>query len=237
MRFMSKKLIIPLDNIRNDLPILFHRYLENLVEVEDSTNWWDDMDDDELRYYMAQGFIFPGINDLDDDDECIVFPMSKGKKKGGRQKSRSREIYDAFWDRYDIPRKSKHKKGKGKKGRIIDINTPYSGEEENPNEVYDDYVDISNDDGIYNGKEIYFYVDYNDKECRLEFETLKAFDEFCADNGYVVPPYTAENIAYRRVSHTCLRPDAKDDGIFEIMAEESYADMMYEACDVKELSQ
>ena len=47
----------------------------------------------------------------------------------------------------------------------------------------------------------------------------------------------AENIAYRRVSHTCLAPDAKEYGIFEIMAEESYADLVYEVCDVSELSQ
>jgi hypothetical protein len=34
-----------------------------------------------------------------------------------------------------------------------------------------------------------------------------------------------------------LLPSAREEGIYEIMAEESYGDMVYEACDVRELSQ
>lgn len=232
------KIKIPLKNIRQYVHDLFHEYMDEQYELSKSrvhrNHAYDYMDDDEVLAYMQLGYIFPEDEDFgyanyyeDDDDEDYnqVWPPKKKEKTA----------YDVFWENEERKAKRKHKRGKKSKARVIDITQPYSGEEEEPTE-YASYEEIGSD-GILEGKEIWYYPDYNDKYNKLEFNTLKEFDDFCADNGYVVPPYTAENIAYRRVSHTCLRPDAKDDGIFEIMAEESYADMMYEACDVRELSQ
>lgn len=231
------KIKIPLKNIRSYIYDLFHEYLDGQYELSKSNvhrnRAYDYMDDDEVIALMQLGYVFPEDEDFDygniyDDDEDYnqVWPPKKEKT-----------AYDVFWENEERKAKSKHKRGKGKKSkaRVIDITQPYSGEEEDPTE-YASYEEIGSD-GILEGKEIWYYPDYKDKYNKLEFNTLKEFDDFCADNGYVVPPYTAENIAYRRISHTCLRPDAKDDGIFEIMAEESYAEMMYEACDVRELSQ
>lgn len=231
---MSKKIKIPLENIRSYVHDLFHEYLDEQYELGRTrphrNSIYDYMDDDEVIALMQLGYVFPEgddddyanyYDDDDDDEDSLVWPPKKEDT-----------AYDVFWKREERKAKRKHKRGKA---RLIDITKPYSGEEEASTE-FDDYEEIG-DDGVLEGKEIWYYPDYHTKDDRLEFNTLKAFDDFCADNGFVVPPYVAENIAYRRVSHTCLRPDARESGIFEIMAEESYADMMYEACDVKELSQ
>jgi hypothetical protein len=244
---MSKKIFIPLENIRSCLHDLFHEYLDEQYDLERTKrpyelvddDDYDYMDDDEVLWLMQQGYVFPGMDAYlgaldDDDDGDTIWPLNpkKGKKKGKRT---ANDIYSEFWEKEERRAKRKHhKKGKAK---MIDINTPYSGNEEDPDEVeYSSYDDLDSD-GIYDGKIIWFYPNYRDKDDRLEFNTLSAFDEFCADEGFVVPPYIGEHIAYRRVSHCCLNPYAREQGVFEIMAEESYADMMYEACDVTELSQ
>lgn len=226
---MSKKIIIPLDNIRGYLHDLFHEYLETQYALERTTrmSYYDDDDYDEnIRWAMQNGFLFDGYDpyeELDDDDEdvAMLYPNERNDD----------DAYAEFWEKMERrqSRKEKQKHKKKSKARIIDITTPYSGDEENPDEY--------GDDGIMSGKEIYYYPQYDEKDARLEFTTLAAFSEFCADNGFKVPPYVGEQIAYRRRSHTCLRPDAREEGIFEIMAEESYGEMVYEAAPVSELTQ
>lgn len=259
---MSKKIIVPLANMRYALHDLFHEYLDEMYETERllaSRNngrrirfgHYDWMDDDEVRWAMQNGYTFPGMDDDDianyydyddddDEDPDLVWPPSN------RHEMNDDDAYARFWEEEERKAKKgkkKHSKsrGKGKNKRdkngcrIIDITVPYSGDEEDPTE-YGTYEDLESD-GIEDGKQIYYYPDYHDKSSRLEFTTLKAFDEFCGDNGFVVPPYIGEKIAYRRISHACLLPSAREEGIYEIMAEESYGDMVYEACDVSELSQ
>ena len=227
---MSKKIIVPIDNIRHYLHDLFHEYLESQYELERTTRmryhdeeYWDE----ESVLWAMQGFAdYDYYDDDDDDDARLVFPPKSHKNDD--------DAYADFWKRIERrqARKEKRKHSKSKKGksRVIDLTIPYSGDEDNPRELGDD-------DGILNGKEIYYYPDYNDKNSRLEFTTLQAFSDFCDDNGFIVPPYVGEQIAYRRRSHACLRPEAREEGIFEIMAEESYGDMVYEAAPVAELSQ
>jgi hypothetical protein len=71
----------------------------------------------------------------------------------------------------------------------------------------------------------------------LEFNTLSDFSDFCADQGYHVEADVGMAIAYRRISHTCLDPELRDEGIMKIIAEDSYADMRYAVTPVQELSQ
>ena len=238
---MSKKIFIPLENIRSCLHDLFHEYLDELYDLERTQRPYDDydyMDDDEVLQLMQLGYVFPGLEDefMCDEDGDVIWPLKPKKgKKGKKGKRTADDVYADYWEREE--RKSKRKHQKRGKARMIDINTPYSGDEEDPDEVsYSSYEDLESD-GINDGKMIWFYPNYRDKDDRLEFNTLSDFDEFCAEEGYVVPPYVGERIAYRRVSHCCLSPYAREQGVFEIMAEESYADMMYEAIDVTELSQ
>ena len=236
---MSKKIFVPLENIKSCLHDLFHEYLDEQYSLERTQRPYDDydyMDDDEVLALMQLGYVFPGMEDYfmggDEDDDEVIWPLKPKKgKKGKKSKRTANDVYNDYWEEEEKKAKRKHHR---KKARIVGINTPYSGEEEDPDEV--GYDDLSTN-GIDDGKVIWYYPNYRDKDDRLEFNTLSAFDEFCADEGFAVPPYVGEQIAYRRVSHCCLNPYAREQGMFEIMAEESYADMLYEAVDVTELSQ
>lgn len=98
-----------------------------------------------------------------------------------------------------------------------------------------DDVDVINDnDG--SGKVIWFYYDYHYKDERLEFNSLKDFNDFCLGMGYDVPKYVGDDLAYRSESHCCLNPLSVSKGDLEIMSEDSYGNLFYEACDVSELS-
>lgn len=244
---MSKKIKIPSVNIKSNLSDLFHMFINRKYKSERRRiELYDDMDDEELLWLMQQqGYVFHDIMDDDydygnyyeDDDEIDVIWPPKSSKKGKKDKRRTADdIYDEFWNTYEKKGKRKHRKGK--KARLVDINQPYSGDEEDPDEVgFSPYEEVGDDDGIMEGKEIYYYPDYHDKNSRLEFTTLKAFCEFCDDNGFTVSDDVANRIMFRRVSHTCLKPESREYGLYEIMAEESYGVLVYEVCDPCELGQ
>ena len=244
---MSKKINIPLSNIRYQLHDLFHEYLEDMysyrrMSTRNRSNY-DWMDDEDVLWAMQNGFIFQGMDDDmanyygdDNDGECVWPPMHNTSKK----RTKGLDPYGDYWDKLDrLEGKKKHRRGNKKKhAKVIDIHTPYSGMEDNSNDVeeYDDYYEIDSS-GIEDGKEIWFYPDYSNKSDRLEFNTLSGFSDFCAEQGYHVPSDVGVEIAYRRVSHTCLEPTLREEGIFQIVAEESYGDMRYRVCPVEELSQ
>lgn len=240
---MSKKIIIPLNNMRHALHDLFHEYLDELYDLERTCRGgrrcnYDWTDDEEVQWLMQQGVLFPGMEDdmanfydgeYEDEDADTIWPQKK--------KKHSLDPYGDYWNMIDALEKKKkgkkkHKRGNRGKGKVIDITTPYSGMEEDPREV--DEYDTS---GIEDGKEIWFYPDYSNKHDRLEFNNLNDFSEFCAEQGYHVEADVGMSIAYRRISHTCLDPELRDEGVFSIVAEESYADMRYAVTPVQELSQ
>jgi hypothetical protein len=232
---MSKKIIIPLDNRRSWLHDLFHEYLDELYELE--KNSYDEYDE-EVLWAMQNGFIFPGCEDFwGEDFSDVVYPPSKHHEKGNKRDDD--KVYEDFWNQLEKHEKRKHRKSKGKGAKVVDITKPYSGFDGNDDDdvEYSNYEELDDDNGIFDGKEIYFYPIYTDKSSRIEFTTLNAFSEFCADNGYSVSAEVGSKIAYNRRMHTCLNPSSREEGIFEIMAEESYATLLYEAIPVKELSQ
>jgi len=234
---MSKKIKIPSDNIKNRLSDLFHSFMRN--RPKKSVRHYpyvcdddDDMDEYDLLWLMQQGYVFNGIDDdydsylanMDEDDDAdVIWPPKKERTAD--------DIYSEFWDKES--RKSKHKHRKSKKARVIDITTPYSGFE--GDDEYVEYEELGEDNGIEDGKEIYYYPDYHEKDNRLEFHTLKAFSDFCEENGYTVPDRVISEITFRRISHTCLLPSAREYGLYEIMAEESYGTLFYEVCECNEL--
>jgi hypothetical protein len=123
----------------------------------------------------------------------------------------------------------KKKKGKGSED-MFDITRPYSQGFIDETDLPEEEVESSV------AQYIWFYPDYKDKTDKLEFNSLKDFDDFCAKNEFLVPPYVGERIAYRPVSHVCLNPGAKERGVDEIMGAESYGDMYYEACEELQLT-
>ena len=242
---MSKKINLAISNKkRPNLSLLFHEYIKRKAsEPRGRVITYDDYDEDDYEDMAAYwDKMFPGWDD-DFDDSDTVFPMlgdtfglnknrkAKHKHKKGKNKRGSEDDSDKYADYWNS--RVGHV---GKNKKKFDIDVPYSGYEECPTEVDDVYYD-EYDDGDYQDKVIWFYPDYHDKDDRLEFNSLKAFDKYCTKMGYSVPSYVSADIVYRCESHCCLDPRAEREGVLEIMAEDSYGNMFYEACDVEELSQ
>lgn len=221
---MSKKIkayIIGKD--RPDLRKLFYNFIERInTSKHSSKSNWDEMSQEDLLWLQSMGYLID--DDIDDYDQ--VYPLTSTKSS----KSNS-DVYDSFWKDYEERKKSRKKSrhhNKKKSARIININTPYSGEESEDVNDFDEYDYINT---------IYYYQDYDDKYTRIEFNSLKEFDRFCSEEGFIVPPDVASDIAYRTCSHVCLNPTAKENGILEISAFEDWASMVYEFTDINELSQ
>jgi hypothetical protein len=240
---MSKKVNVIAPGIaRGNLLSLFKQYVTRRVKEEHA--YWasvgrclggrnslaylmgldDDYDEEmeKLRQY------YDGMSDDDyyvDDDGCIVFPPSSCHTSATEY---DEDEYFRNLNKLNNKGKYKHRKHRrGGKAKVIDINTPYSGSEDEP----------FTDESEVGMCKIYFYPNYEDKYDRIEFDSLIEFDKYCQEEGYLVPPYVGEAIAYKPVSHCCLNPYAKEHGILEIMAEESYADMLYEASDEMSLTE
>lgn len=179
-----------------------------------NTKCWDEDD-----YWDEYEEVYPGPSEKDDDEDIYS------------------ELYpdvDAYWDSLESDSKKKGRNGKykhtkGKKNKtkvsedMLDITRPYT-------QGFIDETDLPEDDDLV-AQYIWFYPDYHDMTDKLEFNSLKDFDDFCVKNDFIVPPYVGEKIAYRPVSHVCLNPGAKERGVDEIMSAESYGDMYYEACE------
>lgn len=178
---------------------------------------------------------------ISDDDAYEMYWRQEAEKRKRREareaKKRGGNILDADFVDFcsNGTRKPKHKhRSKGKKEKEVDIYTPYSGWEEEPDESGSD---LDNREYFGDHVTIWYYPNYSVKDDRLEFNTLRDFDDFCCDEGIHVPSNIAEDIAYRPISHTCLNPYARTSGVRELFAAESYADMVYEVCNVDELGQ
>lgn len=233
---MSKKINLGTPGVlRSSLWSLFTKYVSRKVDEE--KEYWRTVGhrrSNECNYLLYDGDydyemqklrnFYNGESDDDyyvDDDGCIIFPPSNV----GTSNDFKEDSYFKKLNKLNSKGKKKHSKHRSRhrsRGtKVIDINTPYSGFEETPDEVSNECT-------------IYYYPDYNDKYERLEFNSLIEFDEYCQEEGFCVPPYIGEKLAYKPVSHCCLNPYAKERGVLEIMAEDSYANMMYEACEVTE---
>lgn len=204
----------------------------DLDDDDDDDDWdndnWNEYDD----YYVGDDgeIIFPSAGTSQTDPDTTLRPG---------QMRRSAQDMDDYWNKmskFNEKGKKKHTKHRGKRGKggakVIDINEPY-------NNNFIDYLNESKDensgDALENCK-IYFYEDYHDKFDRIEFNSLYEFDQYCKEFGFSVPAYVAEQIAYSPINHCCLNPVAKEQGVLEIMREETYGEMFYEACESSELS-
>ena len=231
---MSKKISLNISSkIRPNLSSLFKSWVKRRIteekEKRSSRKSYIVYDDDDYYEEMEQlrrfyGGCFPmsgGMCDWDEyddyyvgDDGEIIFPP---KKKDPDPETTLRPENDGV--------KKKHRKHRGKKKtKIVDIDEPYNA----------NYIDDSGD--ALDDCSIYFYEDYHDKYSRVEFNNLYEFDKYCQEMGFLVPSYVAEEIAYSPVSHCCINPAAKDRGSFNVMREETYGDLFYEACESQELS-
>lgn len=148
---MSKKINLTIKGkIKPNLWELFHAWHKRIVKKakKDSFskfgNWFSELAD--MGYYMDDddaNYVFP-YNDLDDggDDEYEKY----WKRQEAKRKQREKMTYDEMIDFYEIGKedgkKKKHKnRGKRKRCKVININTPYSGWEDDPTIVGDSQND------------------------------------------------------------------------------------------------
>lgn len=234
---MSKKIKIYIsDKLRPNLHKLFHEYLDSKF---DSVNRYHD----NLAYGYGYDVydVYDGYDTVFPDDErdiYIQFWEAEARKQELREKRRmdalkshnrsSKLSHDEYVDveEYDGKgRKKKHRHSKSKsqsRSNCLDVHVPYSGYEENPDEVGDSY------------HVVWYYPNYNDKDDRLEFDTLKDFDDFCLDEGILVPPYMFQELINHRVSHVCLNPICMERGIKELIVSGTYQDLLYNVYDLGE---
>lgn len=203
------------------------------LDDEDEDEWDDDDWSEYDDYYVGDDgeIIFPNSGTSQSTSTTTVQDEDPDRTLRPGEYRRSAQDMDDYWNKmskFNEKGKYKHTKHRGcrggKKAKVVDINEPYD----------DNYIDDSGDAPAETT--IYFYEDYHDKYSRVEFNTLYDFDEYCKEMGFAVPPYVGEQIAYAPISHCCLNPIAKEQGVLEIMREETYGDMFYEACETNELS-
>lgn len=197
----------------------------DLIDDDDDDDWddenWNEYDD----YYVG-------------DDGEIIFPSAGTSQSSDNdttlrpgQMRRSAQDMDDYWNKMSkFNEKGKHKHTKhrgsrGKKAKVVDINEPYNS----------NYIDDTETGDALENNKIYFYEDYHNKYDRIEFNNLFEFDQYCKELGLSVPAYVAEQIAYSPINHCCLNPTAKEQGVLEVMREETYGEMFYEACETSEL--
>lgn len=217
---MSNKIKITLHS-RPCLRSIFAKGIENgdftnkVIPVygseQDFYNYWDNYgyEDD---YYDDRDYGYDSSWD-DYKDGALLYPKwnKKGNKAGKRYK-----------------RGSKKKKGRCK---VIDIHTPYSGDEENA----DEYEGIEDKD-YEDVKEIYFFPDYHNRYEYEEFSSLKELDEYCQHMGIHVSEESSNILYLYDVCYCCIDATKREEGELELVVESNYDYMFYEACTESELN-
>ena len=196
---MSKKVVIPSINLRSILGDLFKSFIER-VGYDYGQQY------DMRRFWEAYGEYYDDYDGYGDDYGYADYYDSDMYYGVNGKKSHKHHV------------KKGHKSHKGS-ARIIDINEPYSGEE-----------DMLEEDRV-----IYYYPDYHERDSRFEFHTYSEFQEFCESMGYDIPSDVESWIRYNTVCHCCLSSESLKYGKHEIVAESSYGILFYDVCDIDEL--
>ena len=217
---MSNKINIALHS-RPCLRSIFARGMENgdftekVIPVygseQDFYNYWDNYgyEDD---YYDDTDYGYDSSWDAYEDGALLYPKWNKKRDKAGKRYKRG---------------------GKKKKGgcKVIDIHTPYSGDEENA----DEYEGMEDED-YENVKEIYFFPDYHNRYEYEEFSSLKELDEYCQHMGIHVSEESSNILYLYDVCYCCIDASKREEGELELVVESNYDYMFYEACTESELN-
>ena len=109
------------------------------------------------------------------------------------------------------------------KAKVIDINTPYSGFEEDPDEVDTDK------------HEIYFYKDYHHQYDYIKFNSYAKFKKYCDEEGYYLSNVTICDVLYWHESHCCVGSGNTNYDTMEVVADSTYENLFYDVCEDDEL--
>lgn len=186
-------------------------FTENVIPVygseQDFYDYWDnygyeDYNDDDYYNDTSWGAY---------EDGDLLYPkLNKKKRKGEKRYKRG---------------------GKKKRCKVIDIHTPYSGDEENA----DEYETMEEED-YENVKEIYFFPDYHNRYEYEEFSSLKELDEYCQHMGIHVSKESSDILYLYDVCYCCINAVKREEGELELVVESNYDYMFYTACTESELN-
>ena len=228
---MSKKKIkVSINNIRPNLYELFRKYISRRNEDLSYCQY-----DDEDLY--ALGLL--DLYDEDEDDYCVLYPslITKKKHKGKyKKKYANNDIYSKYWEEEENRINKNRHKDKNTITCYGENDLPFSGYEDCPNNEFSDDNGL-NSSQWDNNIIIYYYPDYHDENSRIEFLSLKDFDDYCYEKGFYVPSSVGHEISHSFVSHVCLLPHYIDYGMRQIYAAPSYNELFYGVCDNSELSE
>lgn len=223
---MSKKIKISIPNkVRPNLVNLFREYIVRKGNEPQFLYGSDYYNEDMYEYWNRA---FPGWDDddMDDDDSSVVFPFNQSKRENSFVSAKGE-------------RKKKKHRSRSKNKRIRSLGSrAYRGIDEDDEYNFDDIdLDYTKDDDVKTSqhKEIWFYPDYHVKDDKLEFNTLKDFNDYCEDMGFYVPSEVEDTIIWQYESHCCIYPKSCSIGLMEVMCESTYGEMYFEACEEDEI--
>ena len=82
---------------------------------------------------------------------------------------------------------------------------------------------------------IHFYPDYNNEMDVIDFDSLRDFETYCAEEGIFVDDYAIAALASNRELYCCIDPRWLDYGYKYLYCDYRYANMYYEVCKEEEL--
>ncbi len=130
--------------------------------------------------------------------------MNKGERKGSKKKYKNHGSEDDdFWDN----RKTMFTQGE------------WSDDLDNEDNYEDQY------------KCIKFYSDIENEMSVREFYSLKEFNDFCAENNYLINSTDYNNLVNWSVVHCCLDPISLEYGENEIITDNSYGALFWSVSD------
>ena len=154
--------------------------------------------------------------DYDEDDEGIILNPKYLKKK-------NKKLYDGKGKSKRGSRGSKKKNGHALYGGYDE----YDDYWENRKTMYENGEWSDEDDYEPAYKKIKFYPDITNELSVIEFDSLKAFSDFCDARGYVVGEADYSNLKNWGTIHCCLDPIDMEYGDFAIITDTSYGGLYW----------
>ena len=155
---------------------------------------WDDEEGYDSYEEIFDGLAHKGSRKLKELNKKLFKRMNKGERKGKKGNKHRGSEEDDFWE-------NRHTMFK---------NGEWSDDLDNEDNYEDPY------------KCIKFYSDIENEMSVREFYSLKEFNDFCAENNYIMSPTDYNNLINWSVVHCCLDPISLEYGENEIITDNSY---------------
>ena len=186
----------------------------NLARSWVGRSWSDEM------IYDCMGEDYPGFDDEVDYEEI----SSKLSGRNRKLKALNKKLF----------KRMNRTKGKGKGNKRYEpINEDTDDFWANRHSMYHGEVDdLDNEDNYEEGyKCIKFYHDIENELSVQEFDSLKEFNDFCGEHGYIMGTVDYNNLVNNPVVHCCLDPISLEYGEKEVVTDNSYGALYWSVSD------